>query len=122
MTFRTVPTLGYFFVFYFSSTIFLLNFGNIPTVWYFCFLCLLLSYVFVLENPVQYRRSLGQRVDVGILGVMTVQSAVDSACQCHQHINCNQFNFGRISMNCELVGAPKTDSKTNINYDVYSQC
>jgi hypothetical protein len=37
-------------------------------------------------------------------------------------INCNHFNFGRISMKCELVGARKTDSKTNLNYDVYSQC
>ena len=86
------------------------------------FFYFLLLYVSVLENPVQYRIAIGQRVDVGILGVVTVQSAVDCACQCHQHINCNHFNFGRISMKCELVGARKTDSKTNINYDVYSQC
>ena len=70
----------------------------------------------------RYRRLLGQRVDVGILGVVIVESATASASQCRQHIECNHFNFGRISMKCELVGARKTDSKTNIDYDVYSQC
>jgi len=69
-----------------------------------------------------YNRSLGQRIDVGILRVVIVESAVDCACQCHQYINCNHFNFGRINMKCELVGGRKTDSTTNINYDVYSQC
>ena len=86
------------------------------------FFSLLLSYVSVLENLMWYNRSLGQRVDVGILGVLTVKSAIDCARKCHQHINCNNFNFRRINMKCELVGARKTDSKTNINYDVYSQC
>jgi hypothetical protein len=37
----------------------------------------LLSYVSVLENTMWYDRSLGQRVDVGILAVVTVKSAVD---------------------------------------------
>jgi CobQ-like glutamine amidotransferase family enzyme len=41
------------------------------------FFILLLSYVSVLENTMWYDRSLGQRVDVGILGVVTVKSAVD---------------------------------------------
>ena len=86
------------------------------------FFYLLLSHFSVLENSVLYNGILGQRIDVGILGVVTVQSAVDCARRCHQHINCNHFNFGRINMKCELVGARKTDSKTNINYDVYSQC
>ena len=120
-TFRTVPTVGYFFVFHFISMICLLNVGTVQIVWYLCFL-LLLSNFSVLENSVWYNRSLGQRVDVGILGVVTVQSAVDCARKCHKHINCNHFNFKRISMNCELVEARKTDSNTNINYDVYSQC
>jgi len=71
---------------------------------------------------VLYRRSLGQRVDVGILSVVTVQSADDLACQCHQHINYNYFNCGRINVKCELVVARKTGSKLNINYDTYSQC
>ena len=86
------------------------------------FFYLLLSHFSVLENSVLYNGILGQRIDVGILGVVTVQSAVDCARRCHQHINCNHFNFGGINMKCELVGARKTDSKTNINYDVYSQC
>jgi hypothetical protein len=43
--------------------------------------------------------------------VVTVKSAVDCARRCHQHINCNNFNFRRINMKCELVGARKTDSK-----------
>jgi hypothetical protein len=45
-------------------------------VWYL-FFSLLLSYVSVLENTMWYDRSLGQRVDVGILAVVTVKSAVD---------------------------------------------
>ena len=121
LTFRTVPTFGYFFVFHFISTICLLNVGTVPIVWYLFFI-LLLSYFSVLDNTMWYDRSFGQRVDVGILGVVTVQSAVDCARRCHQHINCNNFNFRRINMKCELVGARKTDSKPNINYDVYSQC
>jgi hypothetical protein len=121
LTFRTGPTLGYFFVFHFISTIFLLNVGTVPIVWYLFFI-LLLSYVSVLENTMWYARSIGQRVDVGILGVVTVNSAVDCARRCHQHINCNNFNFRRINMKCELVGARKTDSKPTMNYDVYSQC
>ena len=76
LTFRTIPTLGYFFVFHFISTIFLLNVGTVPIVWYLFFI-LLLSYVSVLENTMRYDRSLGKRVEVGILGVVTVQSAVD---------------------------------------------
>jgi hypothetical protein len=68
--------LGYFFVFHFISTIFLLNVGTVPLVWYL-FFTLLLSYVSVLENTMWYDRSLGQLVDVGILDVVTVQSAVD---------------------------------------------
>ena len=97
LTFRTGPTLGYFFVFHFISTIFLLNVGTVPIVWYLFFI-LLLSYVSVLENTMWYARSIGQRVDVGILGVVTVNSAVDCARRCHQHINCNNFNFRRINM------------------------
>ena len=69
-----------------------------------------------------YNGILGQRIDVGILDVVTVISAGDCAIRCYQHINCNNFNFRRINMKCEIVGARKTDSKTNINYDVYSQC
>jgi hypothetical protein len=76
----------------------------------------------VLENTMWYNGILGQRIDVGILDVVTVISAGDCAIRCYQHINCNNFNFRRINMKCELVGARKTDSKTNINYDVYSQC
>ena len=121
LDFSNCSDIGVFFVFHFISTIFLLNVGTVPIVWYLFFI-LLLSYVSVLENTMWYDRSIGQRVDVGILGVVTVKSAVDCARRCHQHINCNNFNFRRTNMKCELVGARKTDSKTNINYDVYSQC
>ena len=112
------------FVFHFISTIFLLDFGNVFTVWYFCvfFPIFIINLRSVLENTMWYNGILGQRIDVGILDVVTVKSAVDCARRCHQHINCNNFNFRRINMKCELVGARKRDSKTNINYDVYSQC
>jgi hypothetical protein len=45
----------------------------------------------VLENTMWYNGLLGQRINVGILGVVTVISAVDCARRCHQHINCNNF-------------------------------
>jgi hypothetical protein len=67
------------------------------------------------NNTMWYNGILGQRIDVGILDVVTVISAGGCAIRCNQHINCNNFNFGRINMKCELVGARKTDSKTNIN-------
>jgi hypothetical protein len=52
----------------------------------------------VLENTMWYNGILGQRIDVGILDVVTVISADDCARRCHQHINCNNFNFRRINM------------------------
>jgi hypothetical protein len=59
-----------------------------------------------------YDRSLGLRVDVGILGVVTVKSAVDCARRCHQHINCNNFNFRRKEIP-ECRNSSKSQEKQN---------